>query len=147
MSLRMMIFCGILLPTLCQAQSSLEIETTPPANPPVEHVTDERLVAYVANRMVLPSGLTVRTWRWTKEARSLGYGDYPAQGLLAQDVETYFPEAVWRTKEGFLAINYDVLIEKDVSVAQLVELCGEIYSCSDYRQYLLKEKQRRLLGE
>ena len=29
MSLRMMIFCGILLPTLCQAQSSLEIETTP----------------------------------------------------------------------------------------------------------------------
>ena len=75
MNTRMMIFAASFC-NLYLAQSSLEIETTPPANPPVEHVTDERLVAYVANRMVLPSGLTVRTWRWTKRPAA-GYGDYP----------------------------------------------------------------------
>ena len=146
--IRFVIFTLLLLsPTIALTQSVIERTDTAEKSLEMSNSTDARLLGYISNRMVLPSGLTVKTWRWTKEAGTLGYANYPAHGLIAQDVQAYFPHAVSKTQDGYLVIDKDILAKLDISVATLIRLCGEIYSCSDYRKFLLEEKNRQILGQ
>ena len=103
-----------------------------------DYSTDARLVSYVVDRVILRNGLIVRRWRWTPEAKSFGMGNLPSFGIIAQDVKALHPEMVFTNEQGHLVIQRQKLMQKDASVAELVEVCGAIYGCSQYRQHMLQ---------
>lgn len=66
--------------------------------------SDSRLKKNIEKVGNLASGLAWYLWEWTDEASDL-VGDQPAHGVMAQEVQIIFPEAV-ALKDGFLAVNY-----------------------------------------
>ena len=133
------------------AQSSLLMQENPEAtlqkstksNEFMEnYATDNRLVDYVMDRIVLPNGLTVRRWRWTSMAKALGLDDYPNFGFLAQDVQVLYPSLVFEGASGYLVFDRQELIVKDKSVRELNTICGVFYGCSKYRQRVLMKNQK-----
>ena len=82
--------------------------------------TDNRLLSEVKTRMVLENGLVIHIWKWNAKAKELGMGDLPPAGLIAQDVELMYPEAVIKDENGYLMVDLPVLMDMDDLIAKLV---------------------------
>lgn len=55
-------------------------------------------------------GYNYYTWEWTDEALELGAGQYDTSGVIAQEVQKVFPEAVFLNRDlGYLMVNYSLL--------------------------------------
>ena len=66
----------------------------------INYSTDNKLLSEVKTRMVLDNGLVIHIWEWNEKAKELGLDKYPSAGLIAQDVEHMFPDAVIKVKTG-----------------------------------------------
>jgi len=106
------------------------------------YATDDRLVDYVMDRIVLPNSLIVRRWRWTATAKALGINEFPSFGFLSQDVQALYPELVFESAAGYLVFDRKKLIEKDKFVRELNNICGAFYGCSKYRQHVLMRNNK-----
>ena len=86
----------------------------------VNYSTDNKLLSEVKTRMILDNGLVIHIWEWNEKAKALGLDKYPNAGLIAQDVEHMFPEAVIKDENGYLMVDLPVLMDMDDLVAKLV---------------------------
>ena len=66
----------------------------------LNYSTDNKLLSEVKTRMILENGLVIHIWEWNEKAKALGMDKYPNAGLIAQDVEHMFPDAVIKVKTG-----------------------------------------------
>ena len=82
--------------------------------------TDNKLLSEVKTRMILDNGLVIHIWEWNEKAKALGMDKHPNAGLIAQDVEHMFPEAVIKDENGYLMVDLPVLMDMDDLVAKLV---------------------------
>ena len=97
-----------------------------------EYSTDNRLLSNVKTALILENGLVVHQWKWNDLAASLSpkygalqnKGGYPPVGLIAQDVQAKYPDAVFNGENGFLIIDLPVLMERDELIGNMV-LSGE----------------------
>ena len=55
-----------------------------------------------------------------EKAKELGLDKHPNAGLIAQDVEHMFPEAVIKDENGYLMVDLPVLMDMDDLIAKLV---------------------------
>ena len=86
----------------------------------VNYSTDNKLLSEVKTRMVLENGLVIHIWEWNEKAKALGMDKHPNAGLIAQDVEHMFPEAVIKDENGYLMVDLPVLMEMDYLISKLV---------------------------
>ena len=86
----------------------------------VNYSTDNKLLSEVKTRMILDNGLVIHIWEWNEKAKALGMDKHPNAGLIAQDVEHMFPEAVIKDENGYLMEDLPVLMDMDDLVAKLV---------------------------
>ena len=82
--------------------------------------TDNKLLSEVKTRMILDNGLVIHIWEWNEKAKELGLDKHPNAGLIAQDVELMFPEAVIKDENGYLMVDLPVLMDMDDLIAKLV---------------------------
>ena len=82
--------------------------------------TDNKLLSEVKTRMILENGLVIHIWEWNEKAKELGLDRHPNAGLIAQDVEYMFPEAVIKDDSGYLMVDLPVLMDMDDLIAKLV---------------------------
>ena len=82
--------------------------------------TDNKLLSEVKTRMVLENGLVVHIWAWNDKAKALGLDKYPPAGLIAQDVELMYPDAIVKDENGYLMVDLPVLMDMDDLIAKLV---------------------------
>ena len=82
--------------------------------------TDNKLLSEVKTRMVLENGLVVHIWEWNDKAKALGMDKYPPAGLIAQDVELMYPDAIVKDDNGYLMVDLPVLMDMDDLIAKLV---------------------------
>ena len=82
--------------------------------------TDNKLLSEVKTRMVLDNGLVVHIWEWNEKAKALGLDKYPPAGLIAQDVELMYPDAIVKDDNGYLMVDLPVLMDMDDLIAKLV---------------------------
>ena len=82
--------------------------------------TDNKLLSEVKTRMVLENGLVVHIWVWNDKAKALGLDKYPPAGLIAQDVELMYPDAIVKDDNGYLMVDLPVLMDMDDLIAKLV---------------------------
>jgi len=54
----------------------------------------------------LDSGLGIYEWDWNETAQELGVDDSYTTGVIAQEVQEVFPEAVLESPEGYLMVDY-----------------------------------------
>ena len=86
----------------------------------VNYSTDNKLLSEVKPRIVLENGLVIHIWEWNEKAKELGLDKYPNAGLIAQDVEHMFPEAVIKDENGYLMVDLPVLMDMDDLISKLV---------------------------
>ena len=86
----------------------------------VNYSTDNKLLSEVKTRMILENGLVIHIWEWNEKAKELGLDKHPNAGLIAQDVEHMYPEAVIKDEIGYLMLDLPVLMDMDDLVAKLV---------------------------
>ena len=55
----------------------------------------------------LPNGLGIYTWEWNDKAKELGIDKQPTFGVVAQEVQTFAPDAVSLHDNGYMVINYN----------------------------------------
>ena len=82
--------------------------------------TDNKLLSEVKTRMILENGLVVHIWQWNEKAKALGLDKYPPAGLIAQDVELMYPDAIVEDENGYLMVDLPVLMDMDDLIAKLV---------------------------
>ena len=82
--------------------------------------TDNKLLSEVKTRMVLENGLVVHIWEWNDEAKALGMDKHIPIGLIAQDVELMYPDAIVTDDNGYLMVDLPVLMDMDDLIAKLV---------------------------
>ena len=82
--------------------------------------TDNKLLSEVKTRMILDNGLVVHIWAWNEKAKALGLDKYPPAGLIAQDVELMYPDAIVKDDNGYLMVDLPVLMDMDDLIAKLV---------------------------
>ena len=70
--------------------------------------------------MILDNGLVVHIWQWNEKAKALGLDQYPPAGLIAQDVELMYPDAIVEDDNGYLMVDLPVLMDMDDLIAKLV---------------------------
>jgi len=51
-------------------------------------------------------GLKIYSWKWNKEAKRIGADKFPAYGVIAQQVQKKYPNAVSVGSHGYLTVNY-----------------------------------------
>ena len=71
--------------------------------------TDNKLLSEVKTRMILENGFVINIWEWNEKAKALGMDKHPNAGLIAQDVEHMFPDAVIKDENGYLMVDLPVL--------------------------------------
>ena len=86
----------------------------------VNYSTDNKLLSEVKTRMILDNGLVIHIWEWNEKAKELGLDKHPNAGLIAQDVEHMFPEAVIKDENGYLMVDLPVLMDMDDLISKLV---------------------------
>ena len=77
---------------------------------------------------VLDNGMVIHSWTWNdtataldaKYAASVEDGGYMPAGLIAQDVQAKYPDAVIEDANGFLTIDLPVLADQDELIANMV---------------------------
>ena len=93
-----------------------------------ENSSDRRLMTNVVEMEVLENGMVIYDWVWNDAARRLDpkygmpveEGGYPSQGLIAQEIEAEYPDAVIEDSNGYLVIDIPVLADNDALIAQMV---------------------------
>ena len=93
-----------------------------------ENSSDTRLMKNVVTVGVLENGMVIHDWEWNDTARQLSSkyglsveeGGYPSSGLIAQDVEAIYPDAVIVDADGYLVIDIPMLAELDELIAKMV---------------------------
>ena len=88
--------------------------------------TDNKLLSEVKTRMILDNGLVIHIWEWNEKAKALGLDKHPNAGLIAQDVEHMFPEAVIEDENGYLMVDLPVLMDMDDYISKLVIESGGV---------------------
>ena len=88
--------------------------------------TDNKLLSEVKTRMVLDNGLVVHIWEWNEKAKALGLDKYPPAGLIAQDVELMYPDAIVKDDNGYLMVDLPLLMDMDDYIAKLVLESGGV---------------------
>ena len=59
------------------------------------------------------AGYGYYTWEWTDEALELGAAQYGTEGVIAQEIQEVYPEAVITNLDtGYLMVNYSLLETK-----------------------------------
>ena len=82
-----------------------------------ENSSDTRLMKNVITVGVLENGMVIHDWEWNDTARQLSSkyglsvteGGYPSSGLIAQDVEAIYPDAVVVDADGYLVIDLSLI--------------------------------------
>ena len=92
----------------------------------VNYSTDNKLLSEVKTRMILENGLVIHIWEWNEKAKELGLEKYPNAGLIAQDVEHMFPDAVIKDENGYLMVDLPVLMDMDDYISKLVIESGGV---------------------
>ena len=92
----------------------------------VNYSTDNKLLSEVKTRMILDNGLVIHIWEWNEKAKALGMDKHPNAGLIAQDVELMFPEAVIKDENGYLMVDLPVLMDMDDYISKLVIESGGV---------------------
>ena len=93
-----------------------------------EYSSDNRLMSNVITVEVLENGMVVHAWEWNDIAKALDpkYGaapeddGYMPDGLIAQDVQAKYPDAVIEDANGYLTIDLPVLADQDELIAKMV---------------------------
>ena len=93
-----------------------------------ENSSDTRLMKNVLTVGVLENGMVIHEWEWNDTARQLSSkyglsveeGGYPSVGLIAQDVQAIYPDAVVVDADGYLVIDIPMLAELDELIAKMV---------------------------
>ena len=93
-----------------------------------ENSSDTRLMKNVVTLGVLENGMVLHDWEWNDTAIQLSpkcglsvtEGGYPSEGLIAQDVEAIYPDAVVVDADGYLVIDIPMLAEQDELIAKMV---------------------------
>ena len=93
-----------------------------------EYSSDTRLMKNVTTVSVLENGMVLHDWEWNETAHQLSpkyglsvtEGGYPSSGLIAQDVEAIYPDAVAVDADGYLVIDIPMLAEQDELIAKMV---------------------------
>ena len=93
-----------------------------------EYSSDNRLMNNVVTASVLDNGMVVHTWEWNDTAKALDAkygasaedGGYAPTGLIAQDVQAKYPDAVIIDAKGYLTIDLPVLADQDELIAKMV---------------------------
>jgi hypothetical protein len=93
-----------------------------------EYSSDNRLMSNVVTVEVLENGMVVHAWEWNDTAKALDPkygaapedGGYMPDGLIAQDVQAKYPDAVIEDENGYLTIDLPVLADQDELIAQMV---------------------------
>jgi hypothetical protein len=93
-----------------------------------EYSSDNRLMNNVVTASVLENGMVIHSWEWNDTATALDAkygasdedgGHFPA-GLIAQDVQAKYPDAVIVDANGYLTIDLPVLADQDELIAKMV---------------------------
>ena len=74
--------------------------------------------------MVLENGLVIHIWEWNEKAKELGLDKHPNAGLIAQDVEHMFPEAVIKDENGYTPLMLSALYNQPETARYLLENPG-----------------------
>ena len=88
--------------------------------------TDNKLLSEVKTRMILDNGLVIHIWEWNEKAKALGMDKHIPIGLIAQDVEVMYPEAVIEDENGYLMVDLPVLMGMDDYISKLVIESGGV---------------------
>ena len=88
--------------------------------------TDNKLLSEVKTRMILDNGLVIHIWEWNEKAKELGMDEHIPIGLIAQDVEVMYPEAVIEDENGYLVVDLPVLMDMDDYISKLVIESGGV---------------------
>ena len=86
----------------------------------INYSKDNKLLSEVKTRMVFENGLVIHIWEWNEKAKELGLDKHPNAGLIAQDLEHTFPQAIIKDENGYLIVDLPVLMDMDDLVAKLV---------------------------
>ena len=92
----------------------------------VNYSTDNKLLSEVKTRMILDNGLVIHIWEWNEKAKELGMDKHIPIGLIAQDVEVMYPEAVIEDENGYLMVDLPVLMDMDDYISKLVIESGGV---------------------
>ena len=74
-------------------------------------ISDMRLKKNIVPTGRLVAGLLAEyTWQWNAAAKALHLDGYPTIGVMAQEAQALFPHAVSTAADGYLRVNYDMLV-------------------------------------
>ena len=93
-----------------------------------EYSSDNRLMNNVVTASVLDNGMVIHAWEWNDTATALDAkygasaedGGFMPAGLIAQDVQAKYPDAVLEDANGFLTIDLPVLADADELIAKML---------------------------
>ena len=93
-----------------------------------EYSSDNRLMMNVVTASILDNGMVIHTWEWNETAKALDAkygaseadGGYAPTGLIAQDVQAKYPDAVIEDANGYLTIDLPMLADQDELIAKMV---------------------------
>ena len=113
---------------LTMAVAAIFFALTVSAQEVKEYSSDTRLMKNVTTVSVLENGMVLHDWEWNDTARQLSSkyglsvteGGYPSEGLIAQDVQAIYPDAVIVDADGYLVIDIPMLAELDELIAKMV---------------------------
>jgi hypothetical protein len=73
--------------------------------------SDLRLKNNIVPTGRLVAGLLAEyTWQWNDAAKALHLDGYPTVGVMAQEAQAVFPQAVSTAADGYLRVNYGMLL-------------------------------------
>ena len=73
-------------------------------------MSDKRLKDNIVKIGELDNGLGIYRWDWNDTALSLGADEFPTFGVIAQEVESVMPDAVYLHKDGYLRVDYNMVM-------------------------------------
>lgn len=68
--------------------------------------SDRRLKKNIERIGELDNGLGWYKWEWNDEGKKVGAGDYPSVGVIAQEAQEIIPDAVIKSANGYLMVDY-----------------------------------------